>query len=92
MTLSAALQQTGPYLAFWNPDFLSEVLHRNGTVARYYPDTRTAIDVGRPKSKLSQRKSQLLSLRGIRYLCLPRNFKGWTLPMGKRARRFPRLA
>lgn len=79
-TLSQSLQQAGPYIAFWNPDFLAETLRRKGTVARYYPDQRVAVDVGRPNSKISQKKQQLLSLRGIRYFCLPKNFKRIRFP------------
>lgn len=101
-SLGQALQQSEPYLSFWNPDFLSEVLRRKGTVARYYPNLRLAVDVGRPKSKLSLRKCQLLSLRGIRYFCLPKNSKEQTLlelllgrtenTMATKKLRFPRLS
>lgn len=95
--LSQALPQAGPYISFWNPDFLAESLRRKGTVLRYYPEKHLAVDIGRPKSHLSQKKSQLLSLRGIKYLCLPKNSAGQLLnslhlPIAAKRIRFPRLS
>jgi hypothetical protein len=59
------------YLAFWNPDFLYEALGKKGTCARYYPDKRTAVDVGNPQSRIALRKQELLSQLNYRYICLP---------------------
>jgi hypothetical protein len=59
------------YILFWNPDFLNEKLGRKGTVARFYPEKRMAIDIGNPESSISRKKQRLLARHGFNYLCIP---------------------
>lgn len=60
------------YLAFWNPDFLSEEMGKDGTVARLYHDKKLAVDVGNPNSKVNLQKKQLLEQYGFQYICFPK--------------------
>jgi hypothetical protein len=72
--ISLALNSNN-YLQSWNPDFLSKPLGKRGTVARYYPNNRLAVDVGNPNTRVYRRKKHLLNKQGFSYLCIPPNCK-----------------
>jgi len=59
----------GGYIKNWKPDFFSS-LHEYGVVARFYYDTRIAVDIGNPDSKLARKKRRLLHKNGFAYFCI----------------------
>lgn len=64
----------GGYTSSWNSDFLQKALGTSGTVARFYYDTRFAVDIGDPESKIARLKRKLLQRHAIGYLCIPIGF------------------
>lgn len=65
----------GGYVSNWNADFLQRELGRDGTCARYYFDSRVAVDIGDPEDSVSKIKRKLLFKHGFGYFCIPARFE-----------------
>lgn len=59
------------YIPFWLPDFLDAELGSQGTIARYYPEKRIALDIGDAKRSINRKKQRILEQYGFKYLILP---------------------
>jgi hypothetical protein len=65
---------SGGYTQNWNGDFLQKDLGKDGTVARFYYDSKVCIDIGDPDADIARRKRKLCFKNGLGYLCIPPNF------------------
>lgn len=64
----------GGYTTNWNGDFLQKELGKDGTVARFYYDSKVCVDIGDPDSDVVKQKRKLCFRNGIGYLCIPQNY------------------
>lgn len=68
---NVTLAVKGSYSSHWNPDFLQKEMGKKGLCARFYFDSRIAVDIADPESKRAEKKTRLCHENGFAYLCIP---------------------